>query len=50
MVIRSLQSNKKRRVKMEERKNKKTERTGTCGCTANGGCRCNPCTCKNCNC
>ena len=21
-----------------------------CGCTASGGCRCNPCTCKNCNC
>jgi len=22
---------------------------GTCSC-AKGGCRCNPCTCKNCNC
>ena len=25
------------------------ESTLTCSCTK-GGCRCNPCTCKNCNC
>ena len=29
----------------------KTEKTiAACACTANGGCRCNPCTCKNCSC
>lgn len=24
--------------------------TSNCGCKAGGGCRCNPCTCKNCTC
>lgn len=31
-------------------KNKEIERTGNCGCATGAGCRCNPCTCKNCSC
>jgi len=47
MVIRSLLSNEKRRldVKTDDRKMDKN-----CGCATGAGCRCNPCTCKNCNC
>ena len=28
----------------------KTKAPCTCGCKSEGGCRCNPCTCKNCGC
>jgi hypothetical protein len=29
----------------------KTEKTvAACTCKSGAGCRCNPCTCKNCNC
>ena len=31
-------------TKIEERK------VDNCGCASGAGCRCNPCTCKNCNC
>jgi hypothetical protein len=30
--------------------NKAEAVSSDCGCKAAGGCRCNPCTCKNCNC
>ena len=30
---------------------KTNEKKPACSCTTNqGGCRCNPCTCKNCSC
>jgi len=33
---------------MTDRKEVKTEQN--CACVTGGGCRCNPCTCKNCSC
>jgi hypothetical protein len=50
MAIRSLMGNAKGDWKMSNQKNGKVDRTCTCGCNANAGCRCNPCTCKNCTC
>jgi len=35
---------------MDNRRNKKFDQSGNCGCATGAGCRCNPCTCKNCNC
>jgi hypothetical protein len=32
-----------------EKTEKNAAVAGSCNCTK-GGCRCNPCTCKNCNC
>jgi len=48
MVIRSIPSNRKRENKMTKVEDRKTVQN--CGCAAGGACRCNPCTCKNCNC
>lgn len=33
-----------------ENEKKVAQKTGGCGCKTAGGCRCNPCTCKNCQC
>lgn len=34
---------------MDDRKTE-TNHADNCGCTTGVACRCNPCTCKNCNC
>ena len=50
MVILLTKEQRKRRLKMTDHKNEKAERNGSCGCTKNARCHCNPCTCKTCNC
>ena len=30
--------------------NPKDAKAENCGCATGAGCRCNPCTCKNCSC
>ena len=35
---------------MTDRKPATAEQTCKCGCVTEAGCRCNPCTCKNCSC
>jgi len=31
-------------------KDVQNDQAGKCGCASEAGCRCNPCTCKNCSC
>jgi len=35
---------------MIDRKTPAATNDCNCGCDTEAGCRCNPCTCKNCNC
>ena len=35
---------------MTDPKNARLNSDCKCGCANEGGCRCNPCTCKNCGC
>jgi len=47
MMIRSIPGNRKMETKMTKVEDRKNQ---NCGCETGGACRCNPCTCKNCNC
>ncbi len=35
---------------MTDRKTLVADQNCKCGCATEAGCRCNPCTCKNCSC
>jgi hypothetical protein len=48
MVIRSLLSKEKGELEMTDHNTAAAD--CKCGCRTEAGCRCNPCTCKNCSC